>query len=697
MVSPFIKQITRNGTFFAFSSSEEDLSVIIGNSPRRIRFSKYALLDIPVIERPANGENFIQFDAIEGAYSLGLSTATPPPAGDRIDLSQSFQNYVLNLEILTRSQSTYKPSLLRNTSERIFFKWLKEIGAIRYREAIVGEKSATLTDKRFVEEDFNNIVGPSDLYNPVVKHIGEIDIQGVHRSSANAFSELYFYIPTESGSTPTVLFKTIEDENYFSSMSIKKTDLSSAEYIEGRDSSDNPSPAGLDIHAFYDMDVPAGGYDYTTNAIAGAVWFDPMAVNGPNAYFTDSSFLDPNNDEIIREDPSTILPTITYKRSRLDGVTIDFEKSDYKAFNDDLTLKTFGNFNNTALAESFDFNAILVYYDTFDISNPDVVETNLFGILFLNDMEVFSTSGAKVGSFKKYKPNTLLRENGNSYGVKLNIKTDVTADNVDVEVEVSVNDYNTFSMQLFSDTMQRMGLLSKNYEYGLAQIDHFKEVLDNLESLVFNDENKLTLLQKISALKEQFDLVGTNLSSATSLVDLINRNTQDIANILANRTPIQVTYLLSINGKDGIDVKKNLLNDFEIINVRQEYSFMTDINFDVQNGINAQNIIALNGWKTIYFHKNNGNSKTLQDNLHIFIDDTLPWKNGQSFVIEFIDPLVFSGFGIIVYTDVANSFNQSLPYRKLVGAVQNISSSRPSLEIICRDEKTYTFEIILRS
>ena len=50
-------------------------------------------------------------------------------------------------------------------------------------------------------------------------------------------------------------------------------------------------------------------------------------------------------------------------------------------------------------SEEFDFNAILVYYDVWNSQDPSTKVTNLFGILFMNDMSEDS-AGIGAGSFR---------------------------------------------------------------------------------------------------------------------------------------------------------------------------------------------------------------------------------------------------------------------------------------------------------
>jgi hypothetical protein len=153
MATPLIRTLQpQGGTFYAFTSAARDLSKTLNNDQIKFQFSKFALLNIPDVSVPQQKQNYIQFRTIDGAIFNGLS------GDDNINLSESFQNYALNLESVIMADDDYDSSLKRTVSERVFFKWLKEIGALRFREALSSEKNPVITSKRFVEEN-NSLSG----------------------------------------------------------------------------------------------------------------------------------------------------------------------------------------------------------------------------------------------------------------------------------------------------------------------------------------------------------------------------------------------------------------------------------------------------------------------------------------------------------------------------------------------------------
>lgn len=700
-ITPYLRKL-KKGYFLTFQSTGEDLTYTFNNSNLGFRFSKYALLNIPTIKRPINGENSIQFDAIEGVFTDGLSTATPPPEGDRIDLSQWLQNYMLNLETLIIRSSSYDADTKLNTAERIFWKALKETGAIRYKSAQNGTESSSDAPQRFTEELDNGSASAGNLYSRVVKCIGEIDVDSSHKSNTNSFKEVYIYIPTQSGHTPVVLFKSLDDANYYHGQTIKREDGLNLDYIAGRGPDDDPTYAGLSVEALYDMDVPWGTYNYMMNEEPGVIWFSDLTVQGPYAYFTDSTVNDCTNDIITRskKDGSK---TVTYLRNRLDSVMIDWSTTNYRYFEVHPLESNFAQYDASSASNSFEFNAILIYYDVYDTKsldvdgNPTVYETNLYGILFPEDLAITSGGASKMETFAKVKPSKVLGDYGNGYGIKLNFKFDVVADNVqDLEVEVTVDPFNTFSMQLFAGTMQRIAQANENFENIIKNNIDLIAKINDLEGVILNSNNAQALQKQIDSIND----VLADVTPNSDLLDLISKNTDAINQILQGQTTVKLSFALDLRPYDGLRLE--LVGDvLTFRNTRQEYNTVTEVNINTSPNqeVGVYNILKLGPDTSLYYHRNGGSSKVAQDNVRIFIDDsTNQWKTGQSIKIDCQDEISFGSYGALIYTDSSNRFKLTAPYNKLIGSISpnDIRTNKPVIEITCVSSITYDFIITIK-
>jgi hypothetical protein len=315
--TPFIRPLqVQGGTFYAFSSSAEDLSFTFNNSVNKFKFSKFALLNIPDINSGDPLGNSIKLNAPDSAFLDYANSAGNIITGNaNIDFSQSFQSYCLNFETTVLSTDNYNADLKQNVSERVFFKWLKELGAIRYQPASSDQVVSTLdqntvitvnnlpsTQKRYVEGDPSGGTGSFGLsgstYNRVVQYVGNLDIVNSVKNNNNTYSEVYVNVPTKDGNTPTVLFKNVVDENYYPDFqwTNNPSDPLDKEYLTGR-SYDELNPSGLTNLAIFDDDVlgsPTVTFSDTTNGSTGdGNWYSPRDT--ANTYFTDSSFTDPTS------------------------------------------------------------------------------------------------------------------------------------------------------------------------------------------------------------------------------------------------------------------------------------------------------------------------------------------------------------------------------------------------------------------
>lgn len=680
--------ILKKSTFITFASSAEDMNNVFvqSDSKRKFVFSKYALLELP--DMRADGfdyQNVMNLNQIESHYINGLNVVTPINEKNKLDFSESFQNYVMNFESLLTSSPSYDRSLPRNCAERIFFKWMKESGALRFKED--KDKVANLiSSSRFIEDILD------DNYSKIVKYIGEVDMQGSNlASNENAFNEVYLNIPTQAGCTPTILFESISDKNYNEETAV--VSRTNSEFINGREESMNPTSAGLTIEAIYDQDVQYGNLKYTTNGEEGLFWYGNKMSSGPNAYYTDVNFNDPTTDLITRS-KSNGSDRIIYQRSRLDGISIDFNVShygdveEYNRIHED-KIVSFNQYNAFESADNFDFNTILLYYDVYDPENPETDSTtNLFGVLFISDMVSTGINTSKFLPINKIKQDDFISQQGNGFGFKLNFKFDVSSNQVDKRIEVSVNDYNTFSMSLFLEAVNMMIAMNRDYEKMLKRNTELVSQIENYQILL--EQSDVSLI--INKLKQNLEENPIN-EQHESITKLLEQMSIKINEILSGKTSVKIENIISLDPKDEITANyKN--SKLEIGNSRQHYSSSKIVNFscNMTNVDYLENIIKLEKFTNLVIHRNNGSIKDAEANLVIRIDDTnVKWVNNQTMKIIISDQINFGNKGIIIYTDAEDNFKNGQPYKQLVGIVDELPSTSTIIEITCLNSTTYDF------
>lgn len=721
--TPYIRPISvQGGTFYTFSSAAEDLSLTFNNSLKKFKFSKYALLKLPVFGQPTYGENTLQFDAIDTTFldaAYGEYVLTNP---NNLSPSPeiSFQNYCLNLESTILSDENYNPDLKLNVSERVFWKWIKELGGIRYRPATSNEVVPTLnqvttstvnglpySDKRWVEDNtfLSGNGTPTPRYERIVKYIGEIDVVNSVQNSQNAYSEVYIHVPTGDGATPYVLFKTVADENYYPdrTWTHNPPDPLDTEYIQGRDSAAGLyGPNGLPKLAIFDQDVlgePGVSGTSATGASFTSNWYSPR--DEANSYFSDSSFFDGSTSTIEKyvaaTGPSGF--SVTYKRSNLDGVQIDFDPSSYKAIQDYVGITTIEEWNGTPTTNSFEFNAVLVYYDVYDPNNPTDSETNLYGILFLNDPEPVSTNAGKLPDFKKFKPDPITKLNGNSYGFKINLKFDTDVESTGVEQ--AINDYSSFSLSIFMDAATVLQDAAKNLNDRTLEIMGLQQQVADLKDLIINSDDSTEIKDRLTVVENSLQANQALFENTQDILSLIEKNSDQINNILQNQTSITMSYNLDLlKDGDGTSVNRATPNILRVNVTQQDYNIGGNSLFTI-NPV-AGNTVPLEMYTNYLKHKNNGLSITANNDIIIRIDDSLnKWKKGQVLRLIIGDDIDLGNYSLVLLTDALGQYPKSnpsgVPYSIIIGGFTNAAFStasyKPIFDIVCLDEVNLIFEV----
>jgi len=715
MTTPFIRTPRNSGgSLYIFNSSTEDLNFLINDSEERsFVWSKFVLLNLPDELRPtAKNENYIQYDSINGAYDHTINK-TPD-----VKMAESLQNYCLNFENILLANDGYDVSLKRSVSERVFFKWLKELGAIRFKQALKDEKSGLVEGVRFTEEQ-------SDGYTKIVKYIGDIDMVNSNKFQQNSYSEIYIHVPISHGFTKTVLFDTIEDSNYVQNKYYQNISSTINEnYLFGRDIND-VHPFGLSTFAFYDSDTAS--YNTSTYSLfkefideqgkryINESWYKPPISN---AYITSKDFSDQHNDKLkIVGNSEFFGRDIVKLRSRLDGISLDFDTNSYYDIVTNPSIHSFAEYNQSKSGDDFNFNTVLLYYDVFETANPENKVSNLFGVLFLHKPEAKSTGGSTIPSFIKYKPNEVTGDNGNAWGLKVNLKLDVSTS--DAQIETVVNEYNTFSMELFLEAMSELKRTSENLESVNETHIILKQKVDELENYVYR-------IQDVEELKvrynELYNIINSNqdiFSKNNELISLIQRAFEEINNIYANKTSIQVAYNLDVIN-DGFGIKIQNVNNKKKINLDiQEYLIHDKTIYSIVNDSSIINneytltvpnlrytqLIRIEEPQRFEFVDN----FNLEKNINILINDEfIRWQRGKKIRISFGTNYTSNNIKTInIYTDAIDRQSTGKNYNVRVNnfVIKNdifniktiednlaiLKRVHPIIEITCIDAENLQF------
>lgn len=744
---PYILPIRTGGSFYAFSSATEDIKLNLTGSDKKVRLSKFALLDIPDIDsdtlRPIN--NTIKLRAIPGGFQ---NVDTNRTNDYNNFLAESFQNYCLNLEALLVSSSDYDFNQDLTVAERVFFKWLKEIGAIRYQVHSGPEL-------RFKEES------PGEFYSSVVKYLGDIEYINDYRDQTGSYVTAHAMIPTEVGSTPAPLFKIREDVNYSPGKAIRRSDRGSVneELISGRLVADiGTHPAGLSIQAYYDNDTGLGyqdlvqlqsrnyfkrrldagltDFDITKDYLVNSWWY-PSTLD-TNLYYTEpTTFFDPGDDDLaITESGVAEDAAVKFRRSRLDGVTIDWGLDSYRYLGDG--IENFYDVNSLPQSKDFQFNAILFYYDVLDQIEETVIserlvtlngeitsegvpvtnlvevvkETNLLGVLFLDKLEnktQFGGSEAGIPRYRKCRNNAVTKTNGDSYSFSLNFKVDIS--NVDVGLTVSTSIKNQIFPKELSDVLTetlRLFSILDDYQTSIASVDNRLRSLEDLSR--FGETTGLSALsQKVdelySILTNDTDGKFYLLKNASKILDSITRLREDFNELVQGRSTLQVAFNSDVLSA-GRGMKINKQGQKLILETAGgEYNFSDKIEYSLQKdfspsaGVSVLEIPILSGKNYIRFKDSGFLPK---NHYYLYLKEAEAWSPGQTCRLVFNSPYEFKNkngdFLFYVYTDFGNRLKNKTNYSKLVTRLnsQDFSTRRgsPILEVICVKDLTFVVDIL---
>lgn len=719
--TPFIRPLqVQGGTFYSFSSSAEDLSFTFNNSVNKFKFSKFALLNIPDINNGDALGNSLKLNAPDGAFLDFASGANNiyDPSNANITFSQSFQSYCLNLESTILSATDYDSSLKQTVAERVFFKWLKEIAGIRFQPANTNQVSGLLnqnqapivsnglpfSELRWVEGDPSAGTGSYGLtgavYNRVVQYIGNLDIVNTVKNNNNTYSEVYVYVPTKDGNTPTVLFKNTVDLNYVQdyAWTNNPADPLNDEYLQGR-AYDELNPSGLTNLAIFDDEVlgaPTVNYIDTADGLTGAGnWYDPRAT--ANTYFSDQTFYDPTSQILTKEFNSI---TQTYVRTRLDSIGIDFDPDSYQQILSDPSISTIEEFNSTPASEDFEFNCVLIYYDVYDPANPIDSATNLYGVLFLDDVQDTGVSTYAIPRLQKYKPNIVTKLNGNSYGFKINLKFDVDIDQTGVEQ--AINDYSPFSLSMFMDSMNVLQDATSTLNNTASVYISLEQRVSTLESLALTGDTVFNLNRRINNLEEALSANQAIFNNTQGIMGLINQNYELVRSLINGQTSVEISYNLDlVKQGPGIIVDRSIPNQLFIANDNQSYN-IGDNGGLVTLSSTSLNVIDLRPYGNYTKHVNNGSPINLTSDLVVRLNDSSSrWRRGQVYRFSFGDQIIPGNYSVTFLTDANGEYPilspSGVPYSKIIVSLVDSDFSAqnylPVIDIVCTNSENLTFQV----
>ena len=646
MATPLIRiPQEQGGTMYAFSSAARDLTRAYYNPDVVFEYSKFALLDLPVVSAPSPGStnNYIQFENLfeGGPVGAGVAPSYDPDTVDNanVHFAQTFQNYALNLENFILNDDDFDNTLYSSDSEKIFFKWLNHLGAFRVKPATSQQASTGFV--RSIEEDDSTDTGAE--YSKVVRYIGNVDVSNDKNYQGETYNEVFVNVPSHVGYTPNVLFKSTD-------YNTTDTRYQPLTYINGRDGQVHPD-ANLNLESLAD-----------------------------------------SNDGTISIDTNSVY-----------NYGIEWNPSAYSKIVNDKKMNDL--FDYSKRGGDFRFNAILVYYDLYSKSNPANKETNLYGVIILDNWKQDpGSTGWYIPELTKYKPNEITGLNGNAFALKLNVKFNSSLDNVGIEK--NINDYSTFSMDIFFDSTSALENASKVLADANHRYNDLSSRLEEVENLFLTAIDRENLSKRMEEVEQSLQRAALNFKDSESILDLISSTNKRLNEIVNGTIPTEVQYNTDvIAAGDGTSIDKSIKGKIKVHNSNYGYALNEVSSYDFNTkqitevvGANSKYNPVLSAsegiWTRVKKYDNLVRIYLEQEDfgndLNIYLDDSINSpKKGQIIKLAFRDKIYnLDNNKINIYTDK----NKGWILKASINS-EELVSDKPYIELICVDEINKTFEL----
>jgi hypothetical protein len=651
MATPLVRiPQEQGGTLYAFASAARDLTRAYQNPDINFEFSKFALINLSPAAVPSAGatNNYIQFSNLYDASGAAYNDVLVDNAN--VHFAQTFQNYALNFEQLILNDDDFDPILLKSDAEHIMFKWLYEIGAVRWQPATSQQVSTGFS--RVIEPDDSTQTGAE--YSQLVKYVGNIDVSNDKNYQGNTYNEIFINVPSVVGHTPEILFKSGQ-------YNTTSTLYNPANFIEGRANQVHPD-ANLDCEALADSNQGEINFDPNVDPTYG-IEFDAAKyakiINNPelstlfdySKMGSDFSF----NAILVYYDIYS-KSTTANKATNLYGILI------------------LDNFKEDQNLNGWNIPSLTKY-------KPNDV-TGLNGNAFALKLNVkFNTSLDNVGVEKNI-------DSHSNFSMDIFLDTSAALDQATKLLMAANVRYDGIAQKV----QQLETLLLTT-----TQVGEYGTRIAELETLVvdakLNYATSSSLLGLIQSTNKRINqlLDGTVPSSVQYNIDVIK---QGDGTEVDKSVPGLLTLKNKVYGYDLIDAY-----NFDVSNSSQS-NWLVGTKNESTNLFNAGTASSTALWVRFKNYTNRinlwlNNTSPLDSDINIYIDDSITtWKKGHVLKFNFKSNFLPNGKRIKFFTD-KNGTNGW----KQIGLINEseILNSKPYIEVICVDEINKSFEIdILR-
>jgi hypothetical protein len=199
------------------------------------------------------------------------------------------------------------------------------------------------------------------------------------------------------------------------------------------------------------------------------------------------------------------------------GYCINFNDDQYGDSNDNRGIEVM----NMASQEDFEFNCVLIYYR---IRKGDGNwYTNLYGVLFLEEVTTsdyninLNEDDERAGYIQRYPK----FKDGNSWGLKLDLKIDAQPDSQMVLRDKEYNDPNGggVGMQMFTEALMQLNDCAKLFYDVKKENTDIEERLYTLENMVSGVDTVYNLRDEVGVLRTKIEMVQPSINSMQGRID----------------------------------------------------------------------------------------------------------------------------------------------------------------------------------
>jgi archaellum component FlaC len=469
--------------------------------------------------------NNLYADSIESLNNLNES------------LKWHLQSYVMNYEIailngFSLDSGKYNNEILRTPSERIFFNWLQKVGAIKFSNTKSINAFEILNDYGVdVDEEYITLGGISELP------------KGGNNKSYRIGNKLYKWKGGEWRSR-VLISKTVQYIGTIDMVNNVSIDYDSFNEIYLNIPSGVGGSVDIIFNNIFDENYQSGEEIDVDND---DYCIDPKFIIGR---YGNESVENVNNLLAIYDNPTNHSYIID------NGYCINFNDNIYGGI-EEMNLNS---------EDDFEFNCVLIYYKIRKAGGNWV--TNLYGVLFLEEVSDLNNDGEIGGYIQRYPK----FKNGNSWGLKLDLKIDAQPDSQMELRDTLYDDPNGggVGMQMFTEALMQLNDCAKLFYDVKKENTDIEERLYKLENMVSGVDTVYDLSNDVSILRTKVEMFQPTLNSIEGrMVDIESRMTRLETNLgyLIGDIKLYKTRMLDIenNVKSVDDKVGDLKPNIEII------------------------------------------------------------------------------------------------------------------------------------